>query len=472
MPVGLERYAPQHEQSGQLAAFVRRGMVLGNAITAGVVLALALASPWLAGPAFAAEAGATAGGGSYLLQLALACLAVTLLLSAYFNVQGVLRGLRMYRALSAMEILHGLGFFVFGIAGLVLAGNLRFADWQVVRLQGSAVTVVLAYGASLLAPCATVGLGLRRHLARWPGQDRPLDSAPRQSAARLLRFSAFITGANIAWTVFMLFGLWLVNKLHGQAEAGLLAVPRDLVQAVQLLAMAIWPTAQNSAAHLWEQGRRRDAINQLAVVFRISGWLVWLLAAGLVLARGLIERMLPHDYAGAAALVPWLLIMFLYMIHFSLPNAHAYLLERTNLLLLAAGAGLAVHVATAAWLAPSGRALGAAQSAAIGAAAAVAVLLSGIRLSAGWSGRRRPGDRSAEAAEMPRLAPRESLLLLAPGALAIPAVWPIGGDIVLAALAVATCLLIVFTGRLWTHQDRLTFAGYLRASWKSLTRKR
>jgi hypothetical protein len=218
-------------------------------------------------------------------------------------------------------------------------------------------------------------------------------------------------------------------------------------------------------------------MNQLAVVFRISGWLIWLLAAALVLARGLIERVLPPDYAGSAALVPWLLIMFLYMIHFSLPNAHAYLLEKTNLLLLSAGAGLAVHVATAAWLVPAGRALGAAQSAALGAAAAVAVLVFAVRLLAPRGARLAATQGSdappgADPEASPRLAPRESLLLFAPALLAIPAAWPVGGDIVLAAAAVAACLLIAFTARLWAVDDRLIFAGYLRASWKSLTRRR
>ncbi|MDD4889317.1 MAG: oligosaccharide flippase family protein [Phycisphaerae bacterium] len=452
VPVGIERYVPHYEQAGQLAQFVRRGLWLATFITAGLTLALAAVSPWMASFSFegaAAAAGAAPPTAAYLLRITLACLLVTLVLSLYLNLQGTLRGLRMYRAMAASEFLHGVTFLAFGLAGLFLAGKVTFRAGHMVQWPGAASVLTVAYGVSLLVSAVWIGLGLIRHLSQWQGQHQPMELSFRQTASQLLRFSSFMTVSNILWMLFLIFGLWYLNKLHGNAEAGLFALSRDLMQAVQLLALAVWPAAQNSANHLWARGLRDQAVAQLGLVFRLSGWPLWILAALLVLFRYGIEALLPGKYVGAAPLMPWLLMMFMWMIHLCLPIAQAYLLANSRVLMVAAAVGLAVHAGSSVWLVRIGWATGAAQSAALGAAVAMCVLL----VFVGRSRERRAW-----------LTARDVPLLLAPLLLAVPTAWRYIGDYILAAATLSAIVLLLLTDLLWSRDDRRTLGRYVMAS--------
>jgi len=452
VPVALERYAPSHERTGQLVHFVRRGLWIASLITAALTLLLAALAPWLANLAFTGRAGQLRPADpdyGPLLQLTFACLGVMLVLTVFLSLQGVLRGLRMYRALAVMEVIHGVSFLAFGVGGLLLAGVVRFSHFPTFdRLAGAAVVLTLAYGFSLVVASGWIGLLFARHLGRWTAQHGPMPGSRRALAARLLRFSGYLTGPNVLWQVFLIFGLWYVNTRHGESEAGLFAVTRNLMQAVQLLALAVWPTAQNAAAHLWERGpeHRPAAVYQIGQVFRLSGWPLWVLSAAVVLCRPAIEMLLPATYAGASAVLPWMLVMFMWMIHLSLPTAHAYLLENSKAVLAAAAVGLAVHAASAWWLVGAGKSIGAAQSASAGAAAAVIVLL--------WLVAR-------ASREYRWIAGRDAPLLAAPLLLAAPSAWPAGGDYLLLAATLAVVALLAVTNVLWSREDRRTFWGYL-----------
>lgn len=458
VPAGIERYAPAYEHVGQLGPFIRRSIWLSTLLTATLTLLLAAGAPWLArlgfsgSPPFAGELPPSPG---YLVELTLACLLVTLILSIYLNIQGALRGLRMYRALAAMEVLHGLTFLLFGVVALLLGGNLELAAGRLVKLHGAAVALTVAYGASLLVTTVWIGLGLSRHLRRWTAQHRPMDLSFGGATRQLLRFSGYMTGPNVLWMLFIIFGLWYLNKLFGQAEVGLLAASRDIMQTVQLLAMAVWPTAQNSANRLWETGLRQQAVAQLGMVFRLSGWPLWVLSAVLVLARPYVELALPPEYLGMARTAPWLAMMFMWMIHLSLPTAYAYLLTDSRALLIAAVAGLATHAGSAIWLVRRWHAVGAAQSAALGAAAALCALL--------WLVNRRR--------EQPWLAGRDVPLLLAPLLLAAPTAWRAGGDYLLTAGLVTAVVLIAMTDWLWSRSDRAAFSRYVAASVRAVFRR-
>ncbi len=451
VPAGVERYVPQYERSGQLNHFIRRGLWLGTLVAAGVTLLLAAAAPWLAALAFRGSAGAPGElppSAGYLLQVTLACLGVTLVLAVYMNLQGVLRGLRMYRALAVKEVLHGLTFLVFAVAGLFLSGVAGWSGGQWEKARGAATVLVLAYGFSLLATGAFLGVLLLRHMGRWNAQRRPLGESVRRTVGLLFRYSSYVTGSNILWTTTSIYALWYVNKLHGEAEAGQFALPRDLLQAIQFLGLTIWPVAQNSANRLWEQGHRDLARAQLRMVFRLSGWVLWLICAALVLGREWVVRLMPPEYAGAGPLIPWLAAYFLVQVNLGMPGSHALLLEKTRFNFTAAATALAVLALSAWWLVPQGRALGAAQSGTAAGAAALAVLLLlvTLRQGRGW------------------LSWRELLLLAAPALLFLPTMLGPAGSWLLVGAVAGSAGLLAFTATLWSRDDRRLLGEYLRAS--------
>ena len=447
VPVGLERYTPSYEKAGQLAQFARRGIWLATGVTAALTLLVAAFSPWLYYPFFASDELAVQGASpAYLFRITLACLGVTLVLSIYFGVLGILRGLRMYRALSVMEVVHGVTFLLFGVGGLLVGGDLQWGAGQLAPLPGAALVLTVAYGASLLVTTVWIHLALVWHLRRWRSQQQPMTQSPVGLMRQLLRFGGYMSVVNVLWTLFSMFGLWFVNKRRAD-EAGLFALAGDLMQVVPWLAISVWPVAQNSAAHLWEQGRKSEAAHQLGQVFRLSGWPLWLLCAALVLCRSAIQHLVPSTrYAGLADLIPWLLAMHLWFAHLSLPVAHAYLLERSRLMLTAAIIGLAGYIGAAWFLEPTWHAMGVAQAGAIGTAMATLTLM--------WL-----VNRKTDLHEWLTL--RDIPLMVSPVLLAAPSIWPVGGDWMLAALAVTVFVLISCTSLLWSPDDGETFRRYV-----------
>jgi O-antigen/teichoic acid export membrane protein len=138
--------------------------------------------------------------------------------------------------------------------------------------------------------------------------------------------------------------------------------------------------------------------------------------------------------------------MHLWWAHLSLPMAHAYLLERSRMMLSAAVVGLAAYVGSAWLLEPTWHAMGVAQAGAIGTAAATMTLL--------WLVSRKTDLRTW-------FARRDLPLMVSPVLLAAPSIWPAGGDWVLAALAGLILVVTACTNLLWSREDREMFRSYV-----------
>ncbi len=443
VPAGLDRYAPVYERAGQLRSFLRRVLGAGAMISIVLTALLAAGLPWLTPLAFGSgEDGMTP---SYLLAVAGASLAVVALTSIYLNLCGALRGLRMYRAVAVAELAHALGFLAFAVAGVLAFGR---------EEGGGAVIVLWAYAASLVAPTAGVGWLLLRHLDRWDAQHRLIDRPLSATMGQVLGFSGWMMAAGMLGSALLLFGPWYAMHAHGKPALGLLGFPRALMQWVALLAMAVWPLAMNSANRLWEHDLRAEAVVQLRMVLRLSGWALWLTGAAVLLAAPWLLTILPDAYRTTGPLWPWLVTMFLVLANNGLAYAYAILHKRSVVLAAAAGAGVAVHVATSLLLAgawiddPLLADIRISQSALL-AAVAQAVVTWLLVL---------PGRHPGRLADW-----RDTLALLAPGLLLLPLLGA-PGRIVLAVATGAVILLLAATTVLWNRDDRRRLAGYVRAS--------
>ncbi|MCG3181299.1 MAG: hypothetical protein BIFFINMI_03679 [Phycisphaerae bacterium] len=448
---GLDRYVPMYEAAGQLRPFARRAVGL-CALAGGVLIGAFLAgAPWLAQIALSgSDADALGAGGGYLLGLMLLVVLSMALSAAYFVVQGLLRGLRMYRAISIMEMLHGAGFLALAVALLLTAPG-----GTVGQASSGALRVMWAYAGSLALAVVPAGAGLWLHLRRWQSQRTPLAERWGETAGKLLRYSGFLLVTVLLTQGLLMFGPWLLNKRYGAGPSGLFSYPRDLMQFLPLLGGAVWATAQNAANRHWERGAREVALRQLGLIFRVSGWLFWLSSAAVVLGRGPLVRLLRADYASAGPLLAWFLVSYLLALHVALPHASAVLLENTRVRMWSAVLGLAVHVGAALWLlrgvtAEEGAYLAALRMAQAGALAMAATLVSlwvmvraiggGIRWSRG----------------------QDLVVAASPLVLLLPWAWPAGGDWLLGGATVAACALLLCSSWLWTADDRRTLGAYVR----------
>ena len=137
---GLARYVPEHEARGTLGPWLRRALTLAAVVTIACVALVMLAAGPL-GYAFFATLGTAQAASAdaatcrrlmYLAGLGVACVV------AYFLLVAVFKGLRMFRAVSLMELGNNVGF-----TGLTIL--LAWLGWK------SAGAMTLCYVAALVS---------------------------------------------------------------------------------------------------------------------------------------------------------------------------------------------------------------------------------------------------------------------------------------------------------------------------------
>jgi O-antigen/teichoic acid export membrane protein len=318
--------------------------------------------------------------------------------------------------------------------------------------------VVAAYLCSLTVPVVLIGPRLALHLRHWRGQNRPLELGPVALFRRLFGYSGYLVFATLAMIMMMTFSPWILRKTQPGEVVGLYAFPHDLMQWVTLLSVALWSSLQNSANRLWESGRREAAVRQIGRVFRITGWGLWLMAAGVALAARPIAALLPDAYRATDRLMPWLLAFHFTFAVMAPAVAMNSLLKNTALRLISTLLGLATHVGLTLLLlnlldGVSGELAARRVAQAIFVAATVAsgtlwlmVTASARRSGHQWVGR------------------REAMLLITPLLLLAPGIWPTAGLWMLGAVAAILLGLMLTTEQLLTREDRAALLGYLRQS--------
>lgn len=336
------RYVPQHEARGSLREFAWRSAALLAMVTAASVLVMVAFSKSL-GVFFYAQVftdpAVFKAFSSDAAQLAQLSAVVIALLVVYFYLLAVFKGLRMFTALSVIELVNSL-LFLAGCAVAMLTDHL------------SAYTMTGVYGGSLAIPIVIFGLAFRRRLRAWPSQHGPVRNG--SLAGTLLRFSIWTTLAGVTWQILVVYPAWFLNKVHGNEAVAIFSAVRQIGQFVLLGAVAVSTVIVGTVTATWESRGREAARQQLSLAFRGTGLGLLVVCAILALPKAWIIRMFSPLYEPGAPILPLQLLFFLIGSYLAFLPIHFHLIERTRHMFWPWAVGVAANVLYALWLAGPG----------------------------------------------------------------------------------------------------------------------
>ncbi len=334
----VTRYIPQQEVGRSLMAFLRRSYALLLIVAAMSVVLIILFSSILGDFFFAyafADETARAEFGSDAPRLARLAGLVIGLLVIYFYLLSVMKGLRMFRALAAIEMAHGLLFFC-GAVGAWLSGHL------------SAYSLTGLYAVSLALPIIGFGWALGRVMGRWTVQrENPVDAGMR---GKLLRFSIWAMLAGVMWQVLVWYPGWYLGKVHGHESFAVFSAVRQVGQFILIGAVAVTTVVMTTVTKTWESRGREAAERELSLAFRGTGLGLLVVCAVIALGKELIVRMFAADYVVGAQILPIQAMFFLIGACLAFLAIHFQLMEKTRHMFWPWAVGVAANVAIAWWL--------------------------------------------------------------------------------------------------------------------------
>ena len=373
---GAQRYAPQHETAGSLAAFARRLLVTLGAISVTVALALIGLAPWLGSLLFqtagAGSAQAVEVPASATVALTRTVAVCVLTLAVFHTLIGWLRGLRLFRAVSAIEV----GAAVVFTAGAIVC-PLAGAD--------SAAAVVWIYTASNLAAVAFAWPGVRQVLTHQPAAvpTGDVEALPPQAArGRWLAFSLWAAITALLWHGLAYVPAVFLVRAAGAQTVGWFHGIRTIGQLLQVAGVTLAALVTAHVTPTWERGERTRARQQLDA-FTLAALLVLLGAATVLgVAKPLLLRLLPAAFTAAGGAYEPALLSFALIGVAAISAIRLNLLERPRLVSLAWLVAVGVAAGTAhAWVqepgpaADAGKLVEAAAWASVAGTAAACVVL-------------------------------------------------------------------------------------------------
>lgn len=338
----VTRYVPQHESRGSLRRFFGRSFGLLLTIT-GVSIAVMWLLAEKLGVFFYAQvftdARVFAEFRTEAPELARLSAVVVGLLIAYFYLLAVMKGLRMFTALSIMELVHGIVFLVLSVFAIT-TGHL------------SAFTLTALYGISLFIPIVFFGVGMFRSISEGTVEESPAEEP--DWVVKLLRFSVWTTLAGITWQALVYYPTWFLNKVNGHDAVAVFSAVRQIGQFILVGAVAVVTVVMTIVTKTWETRGREAAQRQLSLAFRGTGLGLLVLCTVLALCKDLIIRMFQRDYAPGADVLPLHLLFFLLGAYLAFLPIHFQLTEKTRHMFWPWAIGVAGNMLYAFWLAGPG----------------------------------------------------------------------------------------------------------------------
>ncbi len=326
---GVTRYTPAYETRHMLRAFLARVIPLVVGVAA-ITCALLMAVNRDLGPLLfqSVSLKPELTRVAYLRSVGLMMNVVyaTFTLIVYFLALSVLKGLRMFRALSLMELTHGVVFTVLAILSVILGHR-------------TATAVIACYMMSLWIALACFALPACLHLAMRTDQDVPLDAEPFYR--KILAFSLWAAMAAVMWQGLQNYPFWYLNRVHGGDAAAVFGAMRTVTQYVVVAAAAVAIVVMTSVTKTWEAQGPRPAERMLSVSFKACALALLTGCAVLVLLRGPIVLLFDPRYRQGADLIPVLLLTFSIAGSLSFLSIHFTLIEKTRFLFWPWTVGLA-----------------------------------------------------------------------------------------------------------------------------------
>ncbi len=328
----LTRFVPLHESRGTLCAFLRRAGVLITGVAAFSVAIMLIFAGRL-GDLFYVQAFADPvvreqfrADAPLLTRLTAVVVGLNIF---YFSLLGIFKGLRMFRALSWLEITHGALFII----GSVI---------MIATKQLSAFSLTIVFGVSVLLPVVYFGWRIIQVLSRRPTQGLALQESDWEF--RLLRFSVWLTLSGFTWQALQYYSAWYLNKVYGPESAAVLTTVAKISQFILIGAVSVSIVAMATVTKTWESRGREAGERQLSLAFRGTGMALFFFCAALALAKDLVMKIFRHDYAAGAEIVPLQLLFSLLGGFLAFLPGHFNLREKTRHAFWAWAAGLTANV--------------------------------------------------------------------------------------------------------------------------------
>ena len=334
---GVTRYAPFHESTGTLRRFVVRSGVLVVAIALVATAILALFSEPLASAVFSASPvgggeAASAANATSLSALARMCLVCVLALVAYQTLLGLLKGLRMFRAVGVAELTTACLFTLGALIGACSGFTTARALIGVYALACTLAVAVFAPGLIARIPPAESSLGAG------------LGTGPRRPSSNLLPYSLWAAGTAVLWHALSYYPMWYLLKVSNGQTVGTFHAVRLVTQFIHVGAVMLTAVVAANGTRVWEHEGREAAVPRLTVLTKAS--LLTLIGAAALLAalRPVALRVFPSTFASGQSAYDPLVLFFLLVGVVGLVAVRLNLVEKPRLVCLAWLAGAIVNV--------------------------------------------------------------------------------------------------------------------------------
>ncbi len=319
----VARFVPEHESKGQLVLYLRRALPLSLIVGVGLCGVLFV----LAGPVSRVVGGAitasSAADHAALIRLTAICVVVLVL---YHLVVGVLRGRRMFRALSVMELSAGLLFTSGAVIVAALGG-------------GSGIVVLAIYTAANLVTALVFGAA-----ALWLVWREPhLPAAPdRPGGMRNLLIFGFWAGwAAFSWQLLMSLPALYLNRVCGEEVFATYRAMTIFTQLGYIIPAAVSIAVAASVNRLWEVSGREVSVGRLQLATRAVLVVTLLLCLLLASLKGVIVLAFKESYREGAEAVQLLLIFYVLAGGLSLVTIRFTLIKKTIFTFLCWASGCA-----------------------------------------------------------------------------------------------------------------------------------
>ncbi len=330
---GVARYTPAHEAAGMLPRFARRAGLLALCLSACVTAVLLFTAGAIGRVLFAGAAEMSAVAQIFplrettaLMQASTVC-AFTLAL--YHVLIGFLRGMRMFRAVSAAELTTAV---VFTLLAVVEAWFKHATAPTLIWCYALAnIASVALLGPRLYAAMRTAPGGRRSFFTDNPSEHRGELRGEKRLPTPLMTFSLWSAGTAIAWNAMLLCPMWYLLKTTDRETAGFFFGARMIAHLLQYGGVLLTMVVYSHAARTWEHDGREAALPQLEFLTRASLLGLLIAAAILSVCQPILMRLFPGAYGVASAAYDPLLLLFLLSGVVGMLAIRLNLVEKSNL---------------------------------------------------------------------------------------------------------------------------------------------
>ena len=330
----VTRYTPMYETRRMLRAFLARAipLVCGVAAVGAYVL---MKTDHVLGPIVFQTVALKPRPSLLSIGLMQNVVWATFTLIVYYLAISVLKGLRMFRALSLMELTHGVVFTAMAITTVLIG-------------RRNAIAVVACYMMSLWIAMACFALPAALRLLLDEEQDEPLAGDPM--IRRMFAFSLWAALAAIMWQGLQNYPLWYLNRIHGSDAAGVFGAMRTITQYIVVAAAAVATVTMTSVTKIWESEGREPADRLLTLTFKATSLILLTGCVVMALCREEIALLFDPRYRRGAEVIPLLLAGFLIAGNLAFLAVHFTLIEKTRFLFWPWAIGLGCNVLFGLWL--------------------------------------------------------------------------------------------------------------------------